>query len=159
MPPWFMSLTLYERQALIIGMLVFASVLGYLLVWIPFLSHYDQLKSTVAEQQATLLWMQKAALAIQQQATHPHEQPAKTHQISLLSLIEKSTTQNIGNPKRIKPEGQQKVQVGFEQVHFPELIRWLEQLYRQHQIYVSDIQLEHQGALGLVNANLTLYKD
>jgi type II secretory pathway component PulM len=157
MSSWLIGLTRYERQALMIGLLVFCSVLGYLFVWMPFLTHYDQLKNMVVEQQATLLWMQKAALAVQQHTTSLHEQPAKTHQISLLSLIEKSTAQ-LGSPKQIKPEGQQKVRIGFEQVNFLELIRWLEQLYRQHQIYVSDIRLEYQGTLGLVNANLTLYK-
>ncbi|RKZ78326.1 MAG: type II secretion system protein M, partial [Candidatus Parabeggiatoa sp. nov. 1] len=77
---------------------------------------------------------------------------------SLLSMIDKSTRQGALSKtnKRIEPKGEHEVRVNFEDVSFTELMRWLGQLYNQHQVQVSTISVERQPVHDKVKVRLTL---
>ena len=154
---WFSQLTLREHRTLFIGALALGGILGYFVVWVPLLKARDQLENAVFAQQATLLWMQQAAQEVQQLRSNLSSPVSPTNQVSLLSLIEKSTSQNaLGKVnKRIEPKSEQEVQVEFAAVSFTELMRWLGELYNQNQIQVSTISLE-KILPGQVKARLTL---
>ncbi|EDN65834.1 conserved hypothetical protein [Beggiatoa sp. PS] len=77
---------------------------------------------------------------------------------SLLNLIDKST--RIGAlrnaNKQIEAKGKQEVRVNFEEVSFTDLMRWLGQLYNQHQIQVSTMSIEQKHKPNKVKVRLTL---
>jgi general secretion pathway protein M len=147
MKQWFKQLAPRERRALIYGAVALGGILVYFMLWAPFVTARTQLENLVAAQKTTLQWMQAAALEVQQLR---HQSPA--HKQSLLSLIDQST---LGKA-RIEPKGEREVWVNFEEVSFTELMRWLGQLYNQHQVQVSTISIEHLDTSDRVKVRLML---
>jgi general secretion pathway protein M len=159
-PQWFLQLTPRERRILLLGALVLTGFLGYVMVFAPMVKARAQLSQQVDAQQATLVWMQQAAQEIQQLRNQSRPSPTlpNSSSISLLSLIDKSTSQGtLGKAnKRIEPKSEQEVQVEFEEISFMELLRWLETLYNQSQVQVSNISMERQARPETVKARVTL---
>ncbi|MEN8217473.1 MAG: type II secretion system protein M [Pseudomonadota bacterium] len=152
MKQWFKQLAPRERRAIIYGAVALGSILVYFMLWAPFVTARTQLENIVAAQKATLHWMQAAALEVQQLRHQSRTSPA--HKQSLLSLIDQST---LGKArKRIEPKGEREVWVNFEEVSFTELIRWLGQLYNQHQVQISTISIERLDTSDRVKVRLML---
>jgi general secretion pathway protein M len=157
---WFKQLPLRERRTLIIGAIALSSILFYFLLWEPLITARTQLENIVASQKSTLQWMNDAAAEVQQLQHRPQttSSPSKKPTQSLLSLIDRST--RIGAfrraNKRIEAKGKQEVRVNFEDVSFTDLMRWLGQLYNQHQIQVSTINIEQKHIPDKVKVRLTL---
>jgi len=155
MKHWFSQLAPREYRALIIGTVALGIMVGYLMLLEPLVTARLQLENVVAAQKNTWRWMNQAAAEVlqlrQQSSTAPQKQ-------SLLSLIDKSTRSGKLRKakKRIEPKGTKEVRVRFEAVSFTELMRWLGQLYNQHQVQVSTISVERQQIPDKVKVNLTL---
>ena len=64
MKEWFAGLEARERIMLLSGAVVLAMFLVYLLVWHPVHSGYERLKSSIAEQRTTAVWMQESAARV-----------------------------------------------------------------------------------------------
>ena len=139
------------------GMMTLGVILGYFLLWSPFITHRNELKNIISSQQDTLRWLQEAAAEVQQLRYSSDTFPVKNRTQSLLSLIDKSTRQGAlsKTSKRIVPKGEE-VRVNFEQVSFTELMRWLEQLYNQYQVQVHTINLERLPVPDQVKVQMTL---
>ncbi len=60
--------------------------------------------------------------------------------------------------KRLEPQGNNKVQIWFENTGFDSLISWLGKLASQHQIHINSINIDRQDTPGTVNARLVLIK-
>ncbi|OAD22074.1 General secretion pathway M protein [Candidatus Thiomargarita nelsonii] len=101
MKQWFKQLAPRERRALMIGAIALGGILGYFMLWTPFVTARTQLENIVAAQKATLHWMQTAAFKVQQLRQQSRTPPA--HKASLLSLIDQSTLAQAR--KRIEPKG------------------------------------------------------
>jgi general secretion pathway protein M len=157
---WFIQLAPRERRVLLIGTLALGGMLGYFILWQPFVTAYTQLENQVSVQQTTLLWMQETAQEIDKWRGPSRPLPVPTNQPALLSLIEKSINAKIlsKTSKRIEPKGEQEVQVEFEEVSFTELMRCLGELYNQQQVQVSTISLERQSLPDKVRARITLFR-
>ena len=155
---WFKQLAPHERRTLMIGTIALSSLLFYFLIWEPFVTARTQLENIVASQKSTLQWMNEAAAEVQQLQHRPQTTPAKKPVQSLLNLIDKST--RIGAlrnaNKQIEATGKQEVRVNFEEVSFTDLMRWLGQLYNQHQIQVSTMSIEQKHKPDKVKVRLTL---
>jgi len=155
---WFKQLAPHERRTLMIGTIALSSLLFYFLIWEPFVTARTQLENIVASQKSTLQWMNKAAAEVQQLQHRPQTTSAKKPVQSLLNLIDKST--RIGAlrnaNKQIEAKGKQEVRVNFEEVSFTDLMRWLGQLYNQHQIQVSTMSIEQKHKPDKVKVRLTL---
>lgn len=158
---WFNQLAPRERNTLIVGTIALVGILGYFMLWEPFVTARVQLENIVIAQQATLRWMQAATVEVQQLRRHSSTPLLKKRKQSLLSLIDSSTRQGeLGKVnKRIEPKGEQEVRVNFEQVSFTELMRWLGQLSNRHQVQVSTISIERQQVPDRVKVYLTLEID
>ncbi len=159
MTSWLNQLAPRERRVLIIGAVTLVIITGYFMLWEPLITARSQLENVVAAQQTTLRWMTDAAAEVQQLRLQSNTSPTKTHKQSLLTLVDKSIRTGIlaKTNKRIEPKGKHKVQVRFKTVSFTALMRWLGQLYNQHQIEMSQIRIERQQAADQVKVNLTLY--
>ncbi len=155
---WLNQLAPRERRVLIIGAVTLVIMMGYFMLWEPLVTARAQLENVVAAQKTTLRWMTDAAAEVKQLRLQSNTSPTKTHKPSLLSLIDKSVRTGIlaKTNKRIEPKGKQKVQVRFNTVSFTALMRWLGQLYNQHQVEMSQISIERQQAPDQVKVNLTL---
>ncbi|MDY6992714.1 MAG: type II secretion system protein GspM [Pseudomonadota bacterium] len=156
MKQWLAQLTLRERYALLLAGLALGAGLGYFLLWLPLITAQQQLNTIVTTQQATVHWMQQAALEVKQHQTHANsETPAP----SLLSLIDESMRQSALSKrlKRIEPHNEDSVAVSFEQIRFSELITWLGQLYNHYHIDVRTLSLERQYP-DTVKVRLTLHR-
>jgi general secretion pathway protein M len=153
---WFNQLAIRERRALIIGVVTLGGILVYFMLWEPFVTARARLENIVAAQQRTIDWMNNAAEEVKQ--LRHQSLPIKTRKQSLLSLIDNSTRRGSLSKanKRIEPKGKSEVRVNFEKVSFTELVRWLGQLYNQHQVRVSTINIERQRISDTVKVRLTL---
>ncbi|MDM8563821.1 type II secretion system protein M [Candidatus Marithioploca araucensis] len=153
---WLNQLAPRERRVLIIGAVTLVIMMGYFMLWEPLVTARAQLENVVAAQKTTLRWMTDAAAEVKQ--LRFNTSPTKTHKQSLLNLIDKSirTGRLAKTNKRIEPKGKQEVQVRFKAVSFTALMRWLGQLYNQHQVEMSQIRIERQQAPDQVKVNLTL---
>lgn len=153
----FAQLTLRERYALLLAGLALSAGLGYLLLWLPLIKAQQQLNTVVTAQQATVHWMQQAALEVKQRQAATHsDTPDKP---SLLSLIDESMRQSAlsERSKRIEPHNEDSVVVSFEQIRFSELITWLGRLYNHYHIDVRTLSVERQYP-DTVKARLTLQR-
>ncbi len=155
MKQWFKQLAPRERHTLIIGAILLASILVYFLLWEPFIIARTQLVNIVAAQKVTLRWMSNAAVEVQQNLRLSHIALPKK---SLLSLIDKSILRSALNKthKRIEQKVNGEVRVNFEHVSFTELMRWLEQLYKQYQVEVTTISVERLNEPDKVKVHLIL---
>ncbi len=150
MKQWFKQLSPRERRTLMIGAVALGGILGYFMLWTPFVTARTQLENIVAAQKATLHWMQTAAFEVQQL----RQQSPPAHKASLLSLIDQSTLAQAR--QRIEPKGDSEVRVNFDEVNFTELMQWLGQLYNQHQVIVRTISIERLDSDDRVKVRLML---
>jgi len=147
--PWFTQLTSREHLILLIGSLILVGSLGYFGGWEPFVQAYTQLENRVIAQQTTLNWMVSAAHEVQQLRSAP----VPPSSAPLLIVIDKSIHQGKA---RMEPKGEEQVAVSFEEIRFTELMRWLEILYNQQGIQVSQLSLEARPQPDKVTAQMIL---
>lgn len=156
-PAFLTQLEPRERHVLIGGAMVLTLLLGYFLLWEPFITARQQLETIVAAREQDLQWMQQAALEIQQLRQQPTMRSPATRTTSLLTLIDSSTrTGDLATVnKRIEPQGDA-VRVNFSQVRFMHLMQWLALLQAQHGVQVQTVTLERAEGLDQVQAHLLL---
>jgi general secretion pathway protein M len=158
MRQWLDGLESRDRRMLIGGGLLLAVLLLYLWVAEPLLGAYGKRSAQLAEQQATLLWMQQAAAQVTALQGAAGAQGAGLGDRSLLAVVDGSAREaGLGGAlKRVKPDGALAVRVWFEAVPFDALVEWLGQLAQDNQVQVKLITLERQPDAGRVHAQLTL---
>lgn len=145
-----------ERHTLLGGGIVLALILVYALVVDPFQQALAGLQQSVATQEETLAWMRQASAEIKRlRAATPGARRVSGQ--SLMSLIDASarSTGLSGAIKQIRPEGQG-VKVRLEEVAFDDMLRWLDQLQRNHGVSLGSLVMERLAQPGRVNASVTL---
>jgi len=159
MKAWYYAKEPNERLIILILAGVISLSLFYLLIWSPLSEGYAQNRTRVEAQRKLLTWMQNTGSEI---ARLQGSSSAKGGSGSgpLLSTVD-STIKSSGlgrTMKRLEPQGNDKVQIWFENTGFDSLISWLAQLASQHQIHINSINIDRQDAPGTVNARLELVK-
>ena len=145
-----------ERQLVITAAALLVFFSAYLLLWQPYGGKRLQaLRDNVAEQRATLAWMQQAALRAQQLRGGGVQ--AGNGQ-SLMTVVDQTAKNNdlSAAMKRIEPAGEHSVRVWIEQAPFDTLASWLDELNRRHGVHVELITLDREAGPGRVNARITL---
>ncbi len=157
MKDWFFGLEPRERLLVGGGAVVLAWLVLYLMIWAPIAGQYRGLKDSVASQQQTLAWMQRAAAQIQALQGSTAGGAKGLGGRSLLALADQSARSGGlgGAIKRIEPDGTKGVKVWLEGAAFDPMILWLGKLAKTYQIEPVLITLEPVGD-GRVNARLTL---
>lgn len=157
MKQWFFSRQPQERFALIIMAIFLIGAAFYALFWLPLNEEIAQKKRWISEQQKTLSWMQQTAVKIHRLTSNRHADPLKRGNALLTTIDSTAKQQQIREAvKRIKPQGNDKVQLWLEQASFDRMIRWLDVLQQRHGVSISTITVDRQNDSGLVNARINL---
>jgi general secretion pathway protein M len=154
MREWWSGLQPRERRIVIAGAGALALILLYAAIWLPLAGGRAELRGRVAENQATLNWMQQAVRQVQQLRGAGAARPATGQ--SLLALVDQTAKQQqlAGVVKRIEPAGQEGVRVWVEQAEFDTLLTWFELLQRDHNVRIKNITVERGAVDGRVNARM-----
>lgn len=158
MKNWYLSKDPTERIILLFVGVIIVLALFYLLVWSPIsISHNHNLKQLESKRQL-LGWMQNTSIEIR--ALQNSSPAGNTRSGPLLSTVD-ATIKSSGmaeSMKRLEPQGNNKVQIWFENTGFDALVLWLGTLANQYQIQVDSINIDRQPESGKVNARLVLNK-
>jgi general secretion pathway protein M len=159
MKTWFESKDPQEQRIIIILGIVIGLALFYLLIWSPISESYAQKTGQVEAQRKLLNWMQSTGQQIAQ-LTGTAQRSKSTGGRPLLSTVDNTIKASGLGPsmKRLEPQGNDKVQIWFENTNFDQLVLSLGKLSSDHQIQISSINIERQEQPGLVNARLVLIK-
>ncbi|MES9825113.1 MAG: type II secretion system protein M [Candidatus Thiodiazotropha endolucinida] len=160
MKEWWQSKTPQEHMALIIGAAAILLLLVYLLLWRPFNQALDKKALLVESQQITLNWMQDNLDLVKSLRSQQRAKGAGSNE-ALLTLVDRTAKkirlrQQI---QRIKPQGDNAVQLWIEEAPFDTIIKWLGQLTQTHAIEIDSLTIDRQDKPGLVNARLVLQRE
>jgi general secretion pathway protein M len=160
MKEWWQSKTPQEHMAMIIGAAAILVLLVYLLMWRPFVQSLDKKALQVESQQITLKWMQDN-LDLVKSLQRQQRGRATSSNEALLTLVDRTATkiQLRQQIQRIKPQGDNAVQLWIEQAPFDTIIKWLGQLIHTHGIGIDSLNIDKQDKPGLVNARLVLQRE
>ena len=159
MSAWWENLEPRERWLISVGGGLLALVLLYLYIWEPFASTVTSLRQQVNTNRELIQWMTPVTRKIQQLKAQGVV-PQQLSEQSLLVLVNRSLQQKQLNPfvAQIGQTDTNKVEIRFNQVPFDQLINWLDHLWKQSAIKVSDLITTPLKTPGLVRANITLEK-
>ena len=157
MKQWFYSRQPQERLALMVMATFILGLLVYTLLWLPINDEVAKKRVWIAEQQETLTWMKRTASEINRLKPTALTGKSKNNE-ALLSTVDRTAKQARLRDaiKRIKPQGDDKVQIWLEQASFDRTIRWLDTLQRQQNIAVGTITIEKQKSPGIIDARINL---
>jgi general secretion pathway protein M len=160
MKAWWQSKTPQEQLAMIIGAVVVLLLLIYLMMWRPFIQSLDKKALLVESQQVTLKWMQDN-LGLVKSLQGQQRNEGASNKEALLTLVDRTAKriQLRQQIQRIKPQGDNAVQLWIEQAPFDTIIKWLGQLTHNHAIGIDSLMIDRQDKPGLVNARLVLQRE
>lgn len=75
---------------------------------------------------------------------------------AMLGVINSTAASQGLKIKRLQPEGDKNLRVWFEDMPFNNLMMWLSEIERAHQITVDSVNIDAQKVPGIVNAKLVL---
>ena len=148
-----------ERRTLIGGAVALAIIVFVYGIWLPAQRKVEQLDEAVAQQRATLAWMQQAAAEARAlQASGARSTTANTGGQALYALADQSARKaGLGSAiRRVDPSGNDKVRVTLEGASFDSMIGWLAQIQSQYGIEASLVSARLTDAPGRVNGEAVL---
>jgi general secretion pathway protein M len=147
-----------EQQALAIGAVVVALLLGWALVWQPLAQARARLAQRVSTDRAALAAMRAAQAELPTLNAAVARAGVDRQGKSLLALADASARNaGLGNAlKRVEPASARSVRVNFEGANFDQLVGWIENLARDYGVEASDVSADRAEGLGSVNARVTL---
>lgn len=158
MKEWWNNLGLREKQYVTGGIIFLTLFLLYEILWAPFSSVNDSLRSEIHHNQKLLSWMQEANQHIQLTESMSQNNTSSRSSAALLSLLQKEINQSTfaNNVQQISQSENNSVQITFLKVNFDSLIKWLTQLWQKHNLSVHQINATPNGALGIVDVTVVL---
>lgn len=158
MKEWWLTKTPREQLMLTAAAAVTLLFLLYLLAWQPFMDSVEQKQLQVKSQQITLDWMRQQLPEIQRLRAQGQANGGKRSNEALLTLVDRTAKQSQLRQQiqRIKPQGDNKVQLWVEQAAFDTLLKWLGGLSTGYGIQLASLSIDRQEQPGIVNARLVL---
>jgi general secretion pathway protein M len=159
MKQWWLSKTPQEHLAMIIGGSAVLILLIYLIIWRPFEQNLEKKALLVTSQESTLEWMRGNVDLIQSLSAKQDKRGTNSKE-ALLTLVDR-TAKSIKlreQIQRIKPQGENTVQLWVEQASFDTLISWLGQLTQNYALDIESLNIDKQESPGLVNARVVLQR-
>lgn len=160
MKEWWLSKTQREQLMLISAGAAALLFLLYLMAWQPFTEAVERNRQRAVSQQATLQWMEENLPEVQRlRGQQNKRQGARTNE-ALLTLVDRTSKQKQLRQQiqRLKPQGEDGVQLWIEKASFDTLLKWLGELTEQHGIVIDTLNIDRQDEPGLVNARLVLQR-
>ncbi len=160
MNAWWLSKTQREQLALVVGAGLLLLFLLYLLAWQPFVASVEQKQLLIKSQQTTLNWMQQNLSEIQRIRSQSHSNGTVPSNEALLTLVDRTAkeSQLRQQIQRIKPQGDDTVQLWVEQAAFDTLLKWLGSLGQKYGIQIESLNIDRQDSPGIINARLVLQR-
>jgi len=160
MKEWWLSKTQREQLMLILVGAVMLLFLLYLLAWLPFTEAVERNRLQVVSKQATLQWMEENLPEVQRLSKQQNTKRGASTNEALLTLVDRTSKQSQLRQQiqRIKPQGDDGVQLWVEQAPFDTLLKWLGDLSDQHGIVIDTLNIDRQEQPGVVNARLVLQR-
>ena len=161
MKQWWLSKSPREQLMLTAAAAVVLLFLIYLLAWQPFMDSLAQKRLQVNSQQITLDWMRQQLPEIQRLRAQGSANGAKRSNEALLTLVDRTAKQSQLRQQiqRIKPQGDNRVQLWVEQAAFDTLLKWLSGLSVGYGIQIASLTIDRQELSGIVNARLMLERE
>ncbi len=153
---WYSAREPRERVLIMVMAVLAFAILVHLAIWTPLSDKYFDTEKKLKKMRADVIWMRQATpklLALQgnTSTTKPGSNESLQTIINRTSKIAK--LQNA--IRRVRPTGNERVQVWIEKAKFNELIAWIELVKNQYGIDIFTISLERDTALsGHVNARV-----
>jgi general secretion pathway protein M len=144
---------------MIIGGSAVLILLIYLIIWRPFEQNLEKKALLVTSQESTLEWMRGNVDLIQSLSAKQDKRGTNSKE-ALLTLVDR-TAKSIKlreQIQRIKPQGENTVQLWVEQASFDTLISWLGQLTQNYALDIESLNIDKQESPGLVNARVVLQR-
>lgn len=157
MNDWWQHSSLREKWMIILGGIIAIIILGYEFLWNPLSSSVNELQINIVKQQQLLNWMQRANQQIKQlRAAGFVESP--TSEEALLVITERSLAEQKLSRylDQVQQPTDNQLVLTFKTVPFDRLMTWLESLWRQYSINVSQMTIQKTDTPGLVQAKLTV---
>lgn len=160
MKAWWETKTPQEQLAMIIGAAAILLLFVYLLMWRPFVQSLDKKALLVESQQVTLKWMQDNLDLVKSLKRQQRGKAGNSNE-ALLTLVDRTAKQIQLRQQiqRIKPQGDNAVQLWIEQAPFDTIMKWLGQLTHTHGIGIDSLSIDRQDKPGLVNARLVIQRE
>ncbi len=160
MKAWWDSLAARERMITIAGASALLLILIYLLVLEPFAGKHKLLTNNIKADKELLVWMQQSSHKVKRLRRSPAATTTRNSNRSMLATIESSAKQAKLRAaiQRMEPDGNNGAKLWIENANFDSLMRWLDQLQRQHGISVSRSSIDKTGESGLVSSRLSLQR-
>ncbi|MES9992763.1 MAG: type II secretion system protein GspM [Candidatus Thiodiazotropha sp.] len=160
MKEWWQTKTPQEHMAMIVGAVAILLLLIYLLMWRPFHQALEKKALLVESQQITLNWMQDNLELVKSLSRQQQGRGASSNE-ALLTLVDRTAKQIQLRQQiqRIKPQGDNGVQLWIEEAPFDTIMKWLGQLTQTHAIEIDTLTIDRQEKQGLVNARLVLQRE
>lgn len=157
MKQWWASLQARERRTLLFGGIALLVMAFVFLIWLPGHRGAEDLRQQLAEERATLAWMQDASRQVRALSGGAQGAPAATDGRSLFSLVE-TTARDAGlsGKLRVESSGDRQVRISVDAAPFDNLVGWLATLRQQHGIEAGVAGFRDAGQAGLVDAQLVL---
>jgi general secretion pathway protein M len=159
MKQWWQSKTPQEHMAMIIGGAAVLLLLIYLIIWRPFQQSLEEKALLVKSQESTLQWMKDNAELVKNLRRSGNNKGTASNE-ALLTLVDRTakSIQLRQQIKRIKPQGDDAVQLWVEQAAFDTLVLWLSQMTQEYALNIESLNIDRQDAPGLVNARVVLQR-
>jgi general secretion pathway protein M len=159
MKQWWQSKTSQEQMAMIVGGTAVLILLLYLIIWRPFEQDLEKKMLLVNSQKTTLQWMQGNLDLIKRMGPNQGKKGSTSNE-ALLTLVDRTAkrAQLRQQIKRIKPQGDNGVQLWVEQVSFDILIRWLGKMTQDYALDIESLNIDRQEGAGLVNVRVVLQR-
>lgn len=156
MKDWFNSLEQRERRIVVVGAALLMVMLIYVMAWDPLVNKVDALRTSTAEQQALLNWMQQSAQEVKQLRGSSGQRSQVVGGQSLLSLVDSTAKSGrLGKSlKRVQPDGEQQVRVWLEEANFDDVVRWLTTLETRQGVRIVSSVFQAKEAAGRVDVRL-----
>jgi general secretion pathway protein M len=152
---WFDSLSERERWMVIAVAAALVIFLFYLIVVQPLLSANRELHEAVETGHRDYAWMTSRAVEAKSLLLAGPSGQREDDRTLIARVTSELRTKDI-NPKQVRPEGESRLNLTFEEVVFVDLMERLEYLHTAYDIRVAKASLEPGGGPGLVNVRLTL---
>jgi len=154
---WWHKLSQRERSTVAIGGSIIVILLCYVLIVTPMNHALHSLKQRVIQQQSLLQWMQSADQQLNQLQQHQGiTTPIDTN--NLLAFINQSSRSHKLNQfmTDINQTSHNQVRIRFVNVPFDNWVSWLQSLWQQHTISVTQLMLTPKSTAGVAAATVTL---
>jgi len=155
---YFKNISQSERMTLLVGGVFVAIFLCYQIIFSPLNNAIDKKQKMLSDKTQTLHWLKQASIEYSQLNKNKPRRKASYSKESLLTIIDQTTVKLDVRSfiRRIDPEGENQVQIWFEQINFDDLIHLLNILQRNNNISVVNLSVNRKTDLALVDARITV---